>query len=135
MVFGAEQYGQASTESIIRAPILAEISAPRALAPTDRSTLTLDVQNFTGRIAEFTVKVDTDGPLAIDAASKRVTLMPEAKQTLRYQLTGKEGVAGKNSGRWSRSEPAVRSAGAGRLGQHCPLAPADHRCWRHAFTG
>ena len=91
MVYGAEQYGQASTESVIRAPILAEISAPRALAPSDRSTLTLDVQNFTGRIAEFTVKVQTEGPLAIDAASKRITLMPEAKQTLRYQLSGKDG--------------------------------------------
>ena len=48
LVFSSDRYGQGSSESILRAPILAELSAPRALAPGDRSMLTLDLQNFTG---------------------------------------------------------------------------------------
>src|SRR5690606_16093720 len=33
LVFGEDSYGQASRESVLRAPVLAELSAPRVLAP------------------------------------------------------------------------------------------------------
>src|SRR5690606_14999312 len=55
LVFGETSYGQASAESVLRAPVLAELSAPRVLAPGDRSTVTIDLQNFTGEAGEFRV--------------------------------------------------------------------------------
>lgn len=91
LVYSADQYGQSSQESVVRAPVLAEVSAPRALAPGDRSTLTLDLQNFTGHLGQFTVNLDADGPLAIDAPRKTVMLAADAKTTLTYALSGKSG--------------------------------------------
>ena len=91
LVFSADRYGEASTESILRAPILAEASAPRVLAPEDSSMLTLDLQNFTGKPAEFTVAMTTTGPIGINAARRRILLAAEAKQTLGFELSGKPG--------------------------------------------
>lgn len=91
LVFTADQYGKADSESIIRAPVLAEMSGPRALAPGDRSTMTLDVQNFTGKLGNFNVSVSATGPVQIDASSKRIMLAPDAKNTLSFPLIGGQG--------------------------------------------
>lgn len=91
MVYSDQQYGQGSSESVLRAPILAELSAPRALAPGDHSMLTLDVQNFTGHAASFNVAVSSVGPIDIGGGQRKVTLAPDAKTTLSYALTGGQG--------------------------------------------
>ncbi len=91
MVFSDRAYGQGSTESVLRAPILAEVSAPRALAPGDRSTVTLDLQNYTGAAGEFTVSMTTTGPIAVAGESRKVKLAADAKTTISYPLTGTEG--------------------------------------------
>jgi uncharacterized protein YfaS (alpha-2-macroglobulin family) len=76
---------------VLRAPILAEVSAPRALAPGDRSTVTLDLQNFTGEAADFSVSFETVGPISVPGERRRVSLAPEAKSTLTYALAGGQG--------------------------------------------
>lgn len=91
LVFSDEVYGQGSSESVLRAPILAEVSAPRALAPGDRSTVTLDLQNYTGKAGEFTVSLGTTGPIAVAGEKRTVSLASEAKTTISYPLTGTEG--------------------------------------------
>ncbi|MBP8098719.1 MAG: alpha-2-macroglobulin family protein, partial [Arenimonas sp.] len=91
LVFSSDRYGQGSSESILRAPILAELSAPRALAPGDRSMLTLDLQNFTGRAGEFTVALESSGPIEIAHSERKLTLAAEGKKTLGFDLTGKQG--------------------------------------------
>ncbi|MFY2765100.1 alpha-2-macroglobulin family protein [Arenimonas sp. MALMAid1274] len=91
LVFSDEVYGQGSTESILRAPVLAEVSAPRALAPGDRSTVTLDLQNYTGKAGDFVVTLGTEGPIAVAGERRSVSLADEAKQTLTYVLSGTEG--------------------------------------------
>ncbi|GAB2493159.1 alpha-2-macroglobulin family protein [Arenimonas alkanexedens] len=91
LVYSEEVYGQGSSESVLRAPILAEVSAPRVLAPGDRSTVTLDLQNFTGQAGEFSVSLDTTGPIAVAGERRKVSLAPEAKSTLTYVLSGTEG--------------------------------------------
>ncbi|MBP6596031.1 MAG: alpha-2-macroglobulin family protein [Arenimonas sp.] len=91
LVYGDEMYGQGSAESVLRAPILAEVSAPRALAPGDRSTVTLDLQNYTGAAADFSVSLDTTGPIAVVGGRSNVRLEPEAKTTVSYVLSGTEG--------------------------------------------
>ncbi|MGY4516080.1 uncharacterized protein YfaS (alpha-2-macroglobulin family) [Lysobacter sp. HA18] len=91
VVYSANKYGSVAKESIIRAPILAEPSMPRVLAPNDTSRVTLDVQNFTGRAGTFRVNVDTTGPLAIVDGARNLTLAPEQKVSLTFPLTAKEG--------------------------------------------
>ena len=92
LVFSQDQYGQGSSESVLRAPILAEISAPRALAPGDKSMLTLDVQNFTGKAGEFTVDLDASGPIEIAGERRKLSLGVEKKNTLSFPITGGQGI-------------------------------------------
>lgn len=92
LVFSAGEYGHDSTESVLRAPVLAELSAPRVLAPGDRSTVTVDLQNFTGRAGEFRVRLDTEGPLSVSPPERRLALAPEARQTLSFPLAATAGV-------------------------------------------
>ena len=44
LVYSDTRYGNRDRETVVRAPIVAEASLPRVLAPGDRSTVTLDVQ-------------------------------------------------------------------------------------------
>ncbi|NJC36851.1 hypothetical protein GGR60_001341 [Xanthomonas arboricola] len=91
LVYSETRFGNQSMETVVRAPILAEASMPRVMAPGDRSTVTLDVQNFTGKPGEFNVRVDGIGPLAIAEAARSVKLGADAKQTLSFPLNATEG--------------------------------------------
>ncbi|NIK34881.1 hypothetical protein FHY15_004074 [Xanthomonas arboricola] len=91
LVYSDTRFGNHSVETVVRAPILAEASMPRVMAPGDRSTVTLDVQNFTGKPGEFNVRVDGIGPLAIAEAARSVKLGVDAKQTLSFPLSATEG--------------------------------------------
>ncbi|CAD7738377.1 Alpha-2-macroglobulin [Xanthomonas hydrangeae] len=91
LVYSDTRYGNHAMETVVRAPILAEASMPRVMAPGDRSTVTLDVQNFTGKSGEFNVRVEGVGPLAIAEASRSVKLGVDAKQTLSFPLSATEG--------------------------------------------
>ncbi len=91
LVYSDEYYGNRAVETVVRAPILAEASMPRVMAPGDRSTVTLDVQNFTGQPGRFSVRVDGEGPLAIGESPRSATLASEAKTTLSFPLVAQEG--------------------------------------------
>ncbi|WP_306524294.1 alpha-2-macroglobulin [Dokdonella sp.] len=91
LVFGENQYGGTDSETIVRAPLVAEISTPRVLAPGDKSNLTLDLQNFSGSAREFAVKVSADKPLAVAQGERKVKLEDGAKTTLNFPLTALSG--------------------------------------------
>ncbi|HBK47400.1 MAG TPA: hypothetical protein DDZ67_13395 [Xanthomonadaceae bacterium] len=91
LVYADDRYGNRDAETVVRAPILAEASMPRVMAPGDRSTVTLDVQNFTGKPGEFNVRVDGIGPLAIGESSRTARLGVDGKTTLNFPLTAQEG--------------------------------------------
>src|SRR3546814_5593212 len=65
LVYSADRYGNRDVETVVRAPIVAEASLPRVLAPGDERTVTLDLTNFTGKAGDFQVRVDGIGPVAI----------------------------------------------------------------------
>ncbi|TAK53265.1 MAG: alpha-2-macroglobulin family protein [Gammaproteobacteria bacterium] len=91
VVFAEDRYGQAVAETIVRAPLLAELSAPRALAPGDDSTVTVDLQNFTGAAGDFALRLDTEGPLAVVTGHRRVRLAADERTSLRFAISGREG--------------------------------------------
>jgi len=91
LVYSDTRYGNRDRETVVRAPIVAEASLPRVLAPGDRSTVTLDVQNFTGKAGAFKVLVNGEGPLAVGEGSRNASLPVDAKQTLTFPLTAGEG--------------------------------------------
>ena len=91
LVFSGGRYGNADRETLVRAPIVAEASMPRMLAPGDRSTVTLDVTNFTGTPGTFKVRLDGEGPLSMPDAVRSVTLAAGDKTTLSFPVTAGEG--------------------------------------------
>lgn len=91
LVFSDTQYGNRDAETVVRAPIVAEASMPRVMAPGDRATVTLDITNFTGRAGEFKVKVDGIGPASVGDGSRSLKLAVEAKSTVSFPLAAQEG--------------------------------------------
>ncbi len=91
LVYSDMRYGSRDAETVVRAPIVAEASMPRVMAPGDRSTVTLDVTNFTGKAGEFKVRVDGIGPVSIGENDRGTKLASEAKSTLSFPLVATEG--------------------------------------------
>ena len=91
LVYSDHQYGNRDSEVLVRAPIVAEASMPRVMAPGDRGTVTLDVSNYTGKPGSFNVQVEGIGPARIDNGSRSATLQPQAKTTLSFPLAAQEG--------------------------------------------
>ncbi|MEI2796826.1 alpha-2-macroglobulin [Pseudoxanthomonas sp. F11] len=91
LVYSDTRYGNRDRETVVRAPIVAEVSLPRVLAPGDRSTVTLDVQNFTGKAGVFNVMLNGEGPLDIGEGSRTTDLAMDAKRTLTFPVTADEG--------------------------------------------
>ncbi|MET1161476.1 MAG: alpha-2-macroglobulin, partial [Pseudoxanthomonas sp.] len=91
LVYSDDRYGNNDRETLVRAPIVAEASLPRVLAPGDKSTVTLDVQNFTGAAGDFKVQVDGIGPLDIGQAARTAKLGKDAKTTLSFPIVAGEG--------------------------------------------
>jgi uncharacterized protein YfaS (alpha-2-macroglobulin family) len=91
LVYAGGRYGSQSRETVVRAPILAEASLPRVLAPGDRSSVTLDVQNFTGKPGGFKVRVDSEGPLSLADGKRTAQLASQAKTTYTFPLVAREG--------------------------------------------
>ncbi len=91
VAFAEDRYGSTDAETIVRAPLVAEISTPRVLAPGDQSTVTLDLQNFSGAERSFRVRVLADKPIAVRDGEQTVTLADNAKKTINVPLTALEG--------------------------------------------
>jgi len=91
LVFSGNKYGSKDKETVVRAPVLAEASLPRVLAPGDRSSVTLDLQNFTGKAGEFKVQLDGIGPLSLTDAKRTAKLAVEGKTTYTFPLVAREG--------------------------------------------
>lgn len=87
LVYGPDRYGSASTETLVRAPLIAEVSTPRVMAPGDRATLTLDLQNLSGKTQRFDVRLRAEAPIAIGEALRSLSLDDNARTTLRFPIT------------------------------------------------
>jgi len=91
LVFSADRYGSRDAETVVQAPIVAEASMPRVLAPGDRSRATLDLTNFTGSAGTFNVRVDGTGPLAVENGARQVRLEAGGKATLAFPVAARDG--------------------------------------------
>jgi uncharacterized protein YfaS (alpha-2-macroglobulin family) len=91
LVYAADRYGSRDAEVVARAPLVAEASMPRVLAPGDRATVTLDLSNYTGRAGRFDVRVDGIGPLDVGEGARSVELAVDGKTTLSFPLAARTG--------------------------------------------
>lgn len=122
LAFSNDHYGSASTETLVRAPLIAEVSTPRVMAPGDRAVLTLDLQNLSGAAQNFQVQFEADSPIAIDDASRQVRLDDNARTTLRFPLRAL-GDIGVGKFRLKASGGAINLSRDWEINVRSPFAP------------
>lgn len=82
--------GHASTDVIIRDPVVVTASLPRFLAPGDKAELRLDIANTDGPAGDMNLKVTSSSAVVIDAAEAEQTfsVKPGGKFDLTLPLSG-----------------------------------------------
>ncbi|HKP22713.1 MAG TPA: alpha-2-macroglobulin, partial [Dongiaceae bacterium] len=89
VAYDAQNVGWAEAGLVVRDPVIAEISAPRFLAPGDKSNLSLTLQNLDGAAGRYDVAFASSGDVQIaEGASAGVELAQGATTHLRVALLG-----------------------------------------------
>lgn len=82
-----ERYGMAEGKTVVAAPLIAELSAPRFLAGGDQTTLALDLSNLSGKAQTLTVQLSSEGQLALlNETAQSVQLTQGQRTTLRIPV-------------------------------------------------
>jgi uncharacterized protein YfaS (alpha-2-macroglobulin family) len=106
VAWSATKLGHASTDVLIRDPVVLTTTLPRFLAAGDRSTLRVDIDNVEGPAGEYAIALTGDGAVEIQGAPQRVNLAAKGRHSLTVPLTGKG---------TGRAEVAVRVSGPDNL--------------------
>ena len=78
-----DRFGMAEGKTVVAAPLIAELSAPRFLAGGDSTQLALDLANRSGVAQQLNVAYSTEGQLSLSgAAQEHVVLQPDERRTL-----------------------------------------------------
>ena len=83
-VWTEDRYGMAEAKTVVAAPIIAELSAPRFLAGGDQTTVALDISNLSGKAQKLDVTVSAEGQLSMPGGDPLKTL--QLKQGQRITL-------------------------------------------------
>ncbi|WP_300731155.1 alpha-2-macroglobulin [Pseudomonas sp.] len=82
-----DRYGMAEAKTVVAAPLVAELAAPRFMAGGDQTRLALDLSNLTATAQTLDVQVSTEGQLEVlGAPSSNVTLSPGQRSTLQIPV-------------------------------------------------
>src|SRR3546814_18017946 len=71
VAFSDDKVGHAEAPLPVRAPVVADLSRPRFLAPGDTAELTLELHNLAGEPGEYRLVVTADGAAAIRSSAER----------------------------------------------------------------
>ena len=90
----ADRYGMAEARTVVAAPIIAELSAPRFLAGGDQTQVALDLSNLSGSAQKLTVMVSAEGQLSLANGdlSQSVQLAQGQRTTLRIPVRAMGGL-------------------------------------------
>ncbi|WP_028695580.1 alpha-2-macroglobulin family protein [Pseudomonas cremoricolorata] len=88
-----EHFGVAEGKTVVAAPLIAELSAPRFLAGGDRTRLALDLANLSGRAQQLTVQVRSEGQLSLTGSTEQqISLAEGQRQTLMIPVQAEGGL-------------------------------------------
>jgi len=86
VVAGPDKFGNAETETVVAAPLVAELMTPRFLTVGDNATIALDLHNLSGAAQKLKVRIENADGLKIQNADRSLDLKDQQKQTLRFAL-------------------------------------------------
>ncbi|WP_263140715.1 alpha-2-macroglobulin [Pseudomonas sp. RIT-PI-AD] len=82
-----ERYGMAEAKTVVAAPLVAELAAPRFLAGGDQTRLALDLTNLSGAPQTLQVQLASEGQLSLDQdASQTLKLAEGQRSTLQIPV-------------------------------------------------
>jgi len=91
-IWNDEQFGVSEAKTVVAAPLIVELSAPRFLASGDSSLLALDVHNLTEQTQKLNLNIEYDGQLTTVAiAPVPLELAAGKKHVLQLPVNAKEG--------------------------------------------
>ncbi len=84
--------GSASTDVIVRDPVVAQVTAPRFLSLGDRSQFHVQIDNVEGKPGDYALDLDVTGPLSVasDTLHRKFKLAAGARKalTIPFKATG-----------------------------------------------
>ncbi len=87
-----DHFGVAEAKTVVAAPLIAELSAPRFLAGGDRTRLALDLSNLSGQPQTLAVALATEGQIALQGpAHQALNLKPGQRVTLQIPVQASGG--------------------------------------------
>jgi uncharacterized protein YfaS (alpha-2-macroglobulin family) len=98
LAYSADRFGATGEQTLVRAPLVVEVSTPRVMAPGDFAELAVDLHNLSGTTQTLQLQVQGDARLAIGNATQSLQLNDQGRRTLRLPLQ-------------ARSEASTGSAG------------------------
>ncbi|HSX72282.1 MAG TPA: alpha-2-macroglobulin family protein, partial [Pseudomonas sp.] len=81
-----EQYGMAEGKTVVAAPLVAELSAPRFLAGGDETSVALDLTNLSGAAQKLEVQIEAEGQLSLAETPSGYTAPLQLDQAQRTTL-------------------------------------------------
>ncbi len=85
-----ERYGHGERELTVAAPIVAELSTPRFIAPGDSAKVALEVTNLTESPQQIRLTLSAESPARIADGARTLTLAPKQRETLRFDAEAVE---------------------------------------------
>ena len=87
-----DRYGMAQAKTVVAAPLVAELAAPRFLAGGDQTRLALDLSNLTDTPQTLAVQLNAEGQLSLlGDAQQTVTLSPGQRSTMQIPVKAQGG--------------------------------------------
>ena len=87
-----DRYGMAQAKTVVAAPLVAELAAPRFLAGGDQTRLALDLSNLTDTPQTLAVQLNAEGQLSLLGNERQnVTLSPGQRSTLQIPVMAQGG--------------------------------------------
>lgn len=118
-----ERYGMGEGKTVVAAPLVAELSAPRFLAGGDETSLALDLTNLSGAPQQLDVQVEAEGQLSLVETPAGYTAPLQLEQAQRTTLR----IPVRAAGGYGAGIVRVRVNGLSLPGENLP---AFAREWR-----
>lgn len=85
VVSSTDSYAAAQAETVVAAPLVAELNMPRFIAPGDKASIALDLTNLSGSAQELKVSLSASGPVRISGSAEPIQLADKQRKILRFQ--------------------------------------------------
>lgn len=90
VAFSEQKYGSIAQETILQAPLVVEIAAPRAMASGDRAEIALDLENLSGADDSYQISLDAGDLLSITQPKRSLKLAKGARSTQTFKILARE---------------------------------------------